>query len=206
MKKILFKFLIIIFISLSNYSNAKDLSGNAIDCYWKDTYETYPSEKYPSGYKVNKHYYATIKFLTKTKVKLAIAIVSDEKTERTTDTPLSEKEFEILLPGDTFTYKVKEEEIVIKVTKNVKNLYDPLEKWKKLVDKYGGEIKISRKTLDIFDPVITIMAEITTGNKMKCKLVDYDDASLFKEYSKLNKILNNLLQKLKKKSESKNIL
>ena len=68
------------------------------------------------------------------------------------------------------------------------------------------KLRFQEKTLDIFDPVITIMAELKTGNKMKCKLVDYDDASLFKEYSKLNKILNNLLQKLKKKSESKNIL
>ena len=186
--------------------NSKDLSGNAIDCYAKNTYEMLSANaKYPSGYKVNTHYYATIKFLTKTKVKLAIAIVSDEKTERMTDTPLSEKEFRILLPGDTFTYKVKEEAIVIKVTKNVKNLYDPYEHWKYLIDEKGEEIKIWRKTLDIFDPVITIRA-MREGNRMKCKLVDYDDSSLFREYSKLNKILNNLLQKLKKKSESKNIL
>ena len=186
--------------------NSKDLSGNAIDCYAKNTYEMLSANaKYPSGYKVNTHYYATIKFLTKTKVKLAIAIVSDEKTERTSDTPLSEKEFRILLPGDTFTYKVKEEAIVIKVTKNVKNLYDPYEHWKYLIDEKGEEIKIWRKTLDIFDPVITIRA-MREGNRMKCKLVDYDDSSLFREYSKLNKILNNLLQKLKKKSESKNIL
>lgn len=186
--------------------NSKDLSGNAIDCYAKNTYEMLSANaKYPSGYKVNTHYYATIKFLTKTKVKLAIAIVSDEKTERTSDTPLSEKEFRILLPGDTFTYKVKEEAIVIKVTKNVKNLYDPYEHWKYLIDEKGEEIKIWRKTLDIFDPVITIRA-MREGNRMKCKLVDYDDSSLFREYSKLNKILNNLLQKLKKESESKNIL
>ena len=184
----------------------KDLSGNAIDCYAKNTYERRTiSATYPKGYKVNTHYYATIKFLTKTKVKLAIAIVSDEKTERTTDTVLSEKEFQILLPEGTFTYEVREEAIVIKVTKNAKNLYDPFKYWKRLIDKEGEEIKIWRKTLDIFDPVITGRA-IQAGNRMKCKLVDYDDASLFKKYSELNKILNKLLQKQKKESESKNIL
>ena len=186
--------------------NSKDLSGNAIDCYAKNTYERRTiSATYPKGYKVNTHYYATIKFLTKTKVKLAIAIVSDEKTERTTDTVLSEKEFQILLPEGTFTYEVREEAIVIKVTKNAKNLYDPFKYWKRLIDKEGEEIKIWRKTLDIFDPVITGRA-IQAGNRMKCKLVDYDDASLFKKYSELNKILNKLLQKQKKESESKNIL
>ena len=184
----------------------KDLSGNAIDCYAKNTYERRTiSATYPKGYKINTHYYATIKFFTKTKVKLAIAIVSDEKTERTTDTVLSEKEFQILLPEGTFTYEVREEAIVIKVTKNAKNLYDPFKYWKRLIDKEGEEIKIWRKTLDIFDPVITGRA-IQAGNRMKCKLVDYDDASLFKKYSELNKILNKLLQKQKKESESKNIL
>lgn len=186
--------------------NSKDLSGNAIDCYAKNTYERRTkSATYPNGYKVNTHYYATIKFFTKTKVKLAIAIVSDEKTERTTDTVLSEKEFKFLLPEGTFNYEVEEEVIVIKVTKNTKNLYDPFKYWKRLIDKRGEEIIIRRKTLDIFDPVITGRA-VQAGNRMKCKLVDYDDASLFKKYNELNKILNKLLQKQKKESESKNIL
>ena len=204
MKNILLIFIFIMIFSKSLF--AKDLSGNAIDCYAKNTYERRTiSATYPKGYKVNTHYYATIKFFTKTKVKLAIAIVSDEKTERTTDTVLSEKEFKILLPEGTFTYEVGEEAIVIKVTKNTKNLYDPFEYWKRLIDKEGEEIKIWRKTLDIFDPVITRRA-IQAGNRMKCKLVDYDDASFFKKYSELNKILNKLLQKQKKESESKNIL
>jgi hypothetical protein len=184
--------------------NSKDLSGNAIDCYAKNTYKMRtPNAIYPSGYNVNINYHATIKFLNETKVKFALAIVYDEKTDGKTKNVISEKEFEFLLPGDTFTYEVREKAIVIKITKDVKNLYDPSKDWNDLIDDKGGEIKIWRETLDIFDPYITYRAK---NPRMKCKLVEYDDAYLFNKYREFNKVLNNLLQKLKKESESKNIL
>ena len=179
MKNILLIFIFIMIFSKSLF--AKDLSGNAIDCYSKTTYQ-----------KVDTQYYANIKFLSKSKVKFAIAIVRDSSPK---------KEFRLILPENTFTYEVQEEVIVIKVTKNVKNISDPFDHWKYLVDKHKGRIVIYRKTLNIFDEVLTVRA-VRAGSRMKCKLVDYDDETPFNKYIEFN----NLFQKYKKESESKNIL
>ena len=84
---------------------------------------------------------------------------------------------------------------------NIQNLYDPSEHLKKLVDKKGGEIWIYRENLNLIDPVITARLNLA-GNPLKCKLVDFDDASLFEKYTEFN----NLLLNLKKGSKSKNIL
>ena len=194
MKKIILIFLITIF---TNYSFAKDLSGNAIDCYAKNNHK---NNKY------NIKYHATIKFLTETKVKFALAQFYDEKSEPTTNNVIPKKaEFRILLPESTFTYEVRDLAIGINVTKNVKNLYDPNEWWKRLIDKKAGEMIIWRETLDIFDPVITIRAK-WEGNRMKCKLVDFHDASLFNKYNEFHKIIKNSSRKLIIESGSKNIL
>ena len=135
MKKIIFIFVISIF---TNYSFAKDLSRNAVECYKKYDREHHGGLGNPS-YTVNDYYHANIKFLTKNKVTLALAIFSDEKIDFKGN-KISEKEFKILLPENTFKYKVEEKVIVIKMKNNIQNLYDPSEHLKKLVDKKGGEI------------------------------------------------------------------
>ena len=130
--------------------------------------------------------------MSKSKVKFAIAIVKDSSPK---------KEFRIILPENTFTYEVQEEIIVIKLTKNVKNLSDPINHFKYLVDNHKGRIVINRKTLNIFDEILTSRA-VREGNRMRCKLVDYDNETLFNKYVEFN----NLFQKYKKELESKNIL
>ena len=55
--------------------------------------------------------------------------------------------------------------------------------------------------LKLIDPVITAQLNLA-GDPLGCKLVDFDDASLFEKYNEFN----NLLRNLKKDSKSKNIL
>ena len=202
MKKILLIFTF--FIIIINYSFAKDLSGNAVDCYEKKIRALgTESGKYPAGYKVNIHYYATAKFLTQTKVKLAYAIVWDEKIHRQTGKVLSGKDIEILLLENTFTYDVGEDLIIIDVKSDVKSLYDPYGRWKFFVDRRGGETLISRKTLEIEHPFIRSEAG---EPQIKCKLVDYNNTSLFNKYNEFNKLLNYLLELEEDSKRKKNIL
>ena len=179
--------------------NSKDLSGNAVECY-KKKYRKYHGGLGNPSFTVNDYYHANIKFLTKTKVTFTLAIFSDEKMDLKGNI-ISEKEFKILLPENTFKYEVREKVIVIKMKNNIQNLYDPSERLKYLVDKKRGEIWIWREDLKLIDPVITAQLNLA-GDPLGCKLVDFDDASLFEKYNEFN----NLLRNLKKDSKSKNIL
>lgn len=120
---LIFKF----FYIFTNYSFAKDLSGNAIDCK--------KVEELNIG---DDHVEATIQFLTKNKVKFAYAdFLRDNQ---------GIKKFLALVQDKIFNYKVLEKKIVITVGDS-KNIYDRKGLWKnRFEDK--GEIRINRETLN----------------------------------------------------------
>ena len=164
MKKIIL-FVVITFI-FSIQANSKDLSGNAIDCYDLESYS------------VDVHNHASVLFLNEKQAKFSLAVYFDE-------------EFEILISGETFNYEVTKDKIILK-SENIKNLYDPLGWWKRIVNENKGEIKIWRQSLNM-DFYI---------KRIGCNLVDSGDSNIFKKYEKFQDNLDNLL----KKSKNKNIL
>ena len=187
MKKILV--LIIIFISLSNYSNAKDLSGNTIDC--NVIQDSINGDK-------NTKFHTQASILNKKKNKAKFAISGFKKVSGKIEL------FDILIPGEIVNYKVLDKKIVLKVD-GIKNVYDPLGTWGRLLElgfanrkETKGEIWILRETLEL--------TNLMFFDGIKCKLVDANDIQLFDKYHKFQSINNKLLQKQKKDSESKNVL
>ena len=162
----------------------KDLSGNAIECFGK----------YDKGLFKNE---VTIQFLSKNKAKYAVvgyAKVGGEISQ-----------FDLLITGEEVKYKVLEKKIILKIDK-IKNFYDPHKIWQRYqefgfytnTDKIIGEIWISRETLKLRNLGMT--------KDTSCSLVDANKSHLFNKYYEYNNILNKILQKNKKESESKNIL
>lgn len=181
MKKIIFIFIISIF---TNYSFAKDLSGNAVECFGK----------YDKGFYDNE---VTILFINKNKAKFAVTGYSKAGGEVA--------KFDLLIPGEEVNYKVLEKKIILKINK-IKDFYDPHKIWQGYKE-FGfytpngtikGEIWIWRETLKIQGFVIT--------NGTSCSLVDANNPNLFDKYYEFQKTLNKKLKKYKKDSESKNIL
>lgn len=169
--------------------NAKDLSGNAIDCnVIQDSIKGDPNTKF--------HTQASILFKTKNKAKFAIS--GFKKVSGKIEL------FDILIPGEIVNYKVLDKKIVLKVD-GIKKVHDPLGSWRRLLE-YGfankketkGEIWIMRETLKL--------TNLMFFDGIKCKLVNANDIQLFDKYYKFQSINSKLLQKQKEESESKNIL
>tara|TARA_Y100000389_G_C17291978_1_gene428508 strand:+ start:281 stop:793 length:513 start_codon:yes stop_codon:yes gene_type:complete len=134
-----------------------------------------------SDYTVDTH--VSILFETKKKAKFAISsfkIVDGEIDE-----------FDILKTGEIVNYKVHDWKIVLKV-KGIKSFY-----WDR--KEVEGEIWIKRENLELMNLMFFY-------DFIKCKLVDANDTQLFDKYNEFQSINNELLQKQKKESESKNIL
>ena len=100
-------------------------------------------------------------------------------------------EFDILKTGEIVNYKVHDWKIVLKV-KGIKSFY-----WDR--KEVEGEIWIKRENLELMNLMFFY-------DFIKCKLVDANDTQLFDKYNEFQSINNELLQKQKKESESKNIL
>ena len=182
MKKI-FIFFVITFI-FSIQANAKDLSGNAINCL--DTVTDDENTLF--------HSQATILFTEKNKANFAISGFKTVSGEI--------ELFEILIPGEVVNYKVLEKKIVLKVDR-IKNVYDPYGRWRRLLKpslkkEIAGQIWIWRETLD--------MTNLAYFDGIKCDLVDANDPKLFDMYRKHQIMLDKMLQKQKEESESRNIL
>lgn len=187
MKKILL-FVVIAYI-FNIQANAKDLSGNAIDCIAiQDSIHGENNIKF--------HTQTTILFIEKNRAMFAI---SGFKT-------VSNKIelFDILIPGEIVNYKVLEKKIVLEVDK-IKNVFDPLGSWRRLLElgfankkETKGEIWIMRETLKLTNLIFF--------DGIKCKLVNANEIRLFDKYYKFQSINNKLLQRQKEESENKNIL
>ena len=180
MKKIIFIFIISFF---TNYSFAKDLSGNAVECYGP----------YDRGQYIGE---ATILFINKNKAKFAVTGYSKAGVEFA--------EFDLLITGEEVNYKVLEKKIILKIN-TIKDFYDPHKIWQGFqefgfytqTDNIRGEMWIWRETLDIHRFVIT--------NDATCSLVDANNPNLFDKYYEYQKTLNKKLKKYKE-PKSKNIL
>ena len=187
MKKIL---LFVVFAYIFNIqANAKDLSGNAIDCIAiQDSIHGENNIKF--------HTQTTILFIEKNRVMFAISGFKtvNNKIEL----------FDILIPGEIVNYKVLEKKIVLEVDK-IKNVFDPLGSWRRLLElgfankkETKGEIWIWRETLEL--------TNLMFFDGIKCQLVDANDPQLFDKYDKHQIMLDKMQQKQKEESESKNIL
>ena len=187
MKKILL-FVVIAYI-FNIQANAKDLSGNAIDCIAiQDSIYGEDNIKF--------HTQTTILFIEKNRVMFAISGFKtvNNKIEL----------FDILIPGEIVNYKVLEKKIVLEVDK-IKNVFDPLGSWRRLLElgfankkETKGEIWIWRETLEL--------TNLMFFDGIKCQLVDANDPQLFDKYDKHQIMLDKMQQKQKEESESKNIL
>tara|TARA_Y100000991_G_scaffold214059_1_gene200987 strand:- start:827 stop:1393 length:567 start_codon:yes stop_codon:yes gene_type:complete len=187
-----------VFSIFTNYSFAKDLSGNALDCYAQNIFKRMPDGYFPKGFKTKKHYHATIQFLTKNKIKFALAIFDDKSIENETKKIIADQEFHFLLQESTLNYKVTKSKIIIKGTDKVKDMHDPRRWWKRLVSEKKGEIWIWRENLNIFDPILTYRAK---EPRMRCELVAFENKELFKKYKEFGKTLNRLLSNNNKKNK-----
>ena len=127
--------------------------------------------------------YVSILFKTKKKAKFAISSFKIEDGEI--------DKFDILKTGETVNYKVQDWKIVLKV-KGIKKFY-----WDR--EEVEGEIWIKRQNLELMNLMFFYEG-------IKCKLVDANDTQLFDKYNKFQSIYNEVLEKQKKESESKNIL
>jgi len=185
MKKIILIFLITIF---TNYSFAKDLSGNAVECFGKYDKAIFDSE-------------VTILFINKNKAKFAYTGYYTGYSEAGEEVA----EFDLLIPGEEVNYKVLEKKIILKINK-IKGFYDPHKFWQRFKEngflspagQIKGEIWIWRETLKIQGFEII--------NATSCSLVDANNPNLFDKYYEFQKTLNKKLKNYKKDSESKNIL
>ena len=169
--------------------NAKDLSGNAIDCnVIQDSINGDTNTKF--------HTQASILFKTKNKAKFAIS--GFKKVSGKIEL------FDILIPGEIVNYKVLDKKIVLKVD-GIKKVHDPLGSWRRLLElgfgnkkETKGEIWIMRETLKLTNLIFF--------DGIKCKLVNANEIRLFDKYYKFQSINNKLLQRQKEESENKNIL
>lgn len=180
MKKVIF---IILFSIFTNYSLAKDLSGNAIDCYYPEDYDFYQIYNFSS-----------VHFLDKNKAKYSLAVYRNGELTGS----YGFDKFEILIKDAILEYEVTEELIILKINSDSsKNVYDPNKSgntwesyWKRIAD--AGMIRISRETL--------FMDFVVKGFKGDtCNLVDASDPELFKKYENFLNYINNMPQKPKSK-------